>query len=125
MRVLVAGNNSWNNYMEFIRNMTLIIEDVNYYAPDEKQIVFVHTGRTAPENMTTEWIGKIEKYARQSGYSLKEELFRGDRLFMAYQLASSNLDYAILFIRGRKDSQTEVLLEALKENEVPFKLVNS
>jgi len=125
MRVLVSGNNLWNNYMEFIRNMTLIIEDVNYYAPEEKHITFVHTGKTSPENMTTEWIGKIEKYARQSGYTIKEELFRGDKMFLAYQLASSDLDYAIVFLRGKKDAQMDLLLDSLKENDVPFKVVRA
>jgi hypothetical protein len=39
-----------------------------------KSIVFVHRGLAGAETMVTEYIGKVERYMKQKGYSLKEEL---------------------------------------------------
>ena len=75
MKILVVGSPSWKNYNEIMRQMTLVIEDVTITAPEETRIVFLHTGLRGAENMVTEYLGKVEKFLRQKGYTVKEELF--------------------------------------------------
>jgi hypothetical protein len=72
MRVLVVGSTNWKNYNEVMRNMTLEIEDIAAQDLEDKKIVFVHTGLRGAENMVTEYLGKVEKFLRQKGYSVKE-----------------------------------------------------
>ena len=76
MKILIVGSKNWINYNEFIRNVTIAIEDAANDFPDDKRIVFVHTGTQGAENMTSEYVGKVEKFMRQKGYAVKEELFR-------------------------------------------------
>lgn len=44
MRILIVGSRNWTNYNEFMRNMTVAIEDASIFNPEDKKIVFVHTG---------------------------------------------------------------------------------
>lgn len=130
MRVLVIGSKSWKDYNEVIRNLTLAIEDINYYYPDEKRITFVHTGSRGAENMVTEYVGKVEKFMRQKGYHVKEELVRlpagkfdlSSRIQRDYEMINSEISYAIIFNDGackRSDSCAKIL----KEFDVPTRII--
>lgn len=125
MRVLVVGSRNYTNYNEFMRNITIMIEDIAASEPEEKRIVFVHTGQQGAENMTTEYVGKVEKYMKQKGWAIKEELFKKkysgnnvDRLTADYDMITSGIDNAIIFV---KDScrRSEYCIRILKELNIP------
>lgn len=129
MRILVVGSRNYTNYNEFMRNMTVAIEDSALINPEDRKIVFVHTGQVGAENMTTEYVGKVERYMKQKGYSIKEEIFRKkysgnsvDKLTADYDMMTSGVDSALVFI---KDScrRSEYCVKILKELNVPTKVV--
>lgn len=130
MRILVVGSRNWVNYNELMRNLTLAIEDAAAEAdPDDNKIIFVHTGSQGAENMTTEYVGKVEKFMRQKGYSVKEELFRKrysgnnvDRITSDYDMITSGIDSALVFI---KDScrRSEYCARILKEFDIPTRII--
>lgn len=129
MKILVVGSKNWVNYNELIRNLTIAIEDVAVFSPDDKRIVFVHTGSQGAENMTTEYIGKVENYMKQKGYSIKEELFQKkysgnnvDKITADYDMIMSGVDSAIVFIRD-VDRRAEYCTKILREMNIPTKLV--
>ena len=43
MRVAVFGSYDWNNYMDFVRTMTVFIQEAHELGHDN--ITFVHNGR--------------------------------------------------------------------------------
>lgn len=125
MRVLVVGSTNWKNYNEVMRNMTLEIEDIAVKDLEDKKIVFVHTGLRGAENMVTEYLGKVEKFLRQKGYSVKEELYRvkleGSHLQKAtadYDMITSGIDHAIVFFK-QGDKRAEYCVRILKEFNIP------
>lgn len=129
MRILVVGSKNWVNYNELMRNLTLAIEDASIFNPEDKKIVFVHTGAQGAENMTTEYVGKVERFMRQKGYSVKEELFRKkysgdkiDKITSDYDMITSGIDSALVFI---KDScrRSEYCTRILREFNIPTKVV--
>lgn len=129
MRILIVGSKNWINYDELIRNVTVVIEDLTHKNPDDNKIVFVHTGISGAENMITEYIGKIEKYMKQKGFSVKEELVRNkysgssmDKVTSDYDMISSNIDYALVFIR-QSCKRSEYCLRLIKEMSIPVKLI--
>ena len=129
MRILVVGSRNYTNYNEFMRNMTIAIEDAAVADCEDKKIVFVHTGQVGAENMTTEYVGKVEKFMKQKGWSVKEEIFRKkysgnnvDKLTADYDMMTSGVDSALVFI---KDScrRSEYCARILKELNVPTRVV--
>jgi peptidase E len=129
MRILIVGSKNWINYNEFIRNVTIAIEDAANDFPDDKRIVFVHTGTQGAENMTSEYVGKVEKFMRQKGYSVKEELFRKkysgnnvDKITSDYDMITSGVDSALVFIRA-SDRRAEYCTRILKEFDIPTKII--
>jgi len=130
MRVLVIGSKDWKDYNEIIRNLTLAIEDINYYYPDEKRITFVHTGQRGAENMVTEYVGKVEKYMRQKGYTIKEELVRlpagkfdlSSRIQRDYEMINSGINYALIFNDGTC-KRSNACAKILHEFEVPTRII--
>jgi hypothetical protein len=129
MKILIVGSKNWINYNEFIRNVTIAIEDAANDFPDDKRIVFVHTGTQGAENMTSEYVGKVEKFMRQKGYSVKEELFRKkysgnnvDKITSDYDMITSGIDAALVFIRS-SDRRAEYCTRILKEFDIPTKII--
>ena len=105
MRVLVSGSRNWVDYNEIIRKMTVILDEWVSSNPEEKKIVFIHTGMSPAENMITEYIGKVERLVSQKGYKITEELVRSKKsdawksISSVYDLANLNVDKAVIFIR--------------------------
>lgn len=130
MKVLVIGSKNWTDYNELMRNLTLTIEDINYYYPDEKRITFVHTGLRGAENMVTEYVGKVEKFMRQKGYSIKEQLVRlpqgkfdlSAKIQRDYDMINSDINYALVFNDGtcKRASSCAKMLE---EFNVPTRII--
>lgn len=128
MKVLVFGSPNWINYNELVRQLTLVVEDAKNTRPDDKKILFVHTGRNGAETMVTEWIGKIEKFMRQKEYSIKEELVRSksvkdiDKLTADYDMIKAGADLALVFIRS-SDKRGEYCARITEEFNIPTKIV--
>jgi len=129
MKILIVGSRNWINYNEFMRNMTVAIEDASIFHPEDKKIVFVHTGSQGAENMTTEYVGKIDKFMKQKGYSIKEEIFKKkysgnnvDKITADYDMMNSGVDSALVFIKG-SCRRSEYCARILKELEVPTKVI--
>jgi hypothetical protein len=129
MRVLVVGSTNWKNYNEVMRNMTLEIEDIAVKDLEDKKIVFVHTGLRGAENMVTEYLGKVEKFLRQKGYSVKEELFRAkwngnslQKVTADYDMITSGIDHAMVFLVPG-DKRAEYCIRILKEVGIATVLV--
>lgn len=124
MRIFIAGSKDWFDYNEIMRNITVVIEDAAYTNPDDKRIVFVHRGLDGAENMVTEYIGKVEKYMKQKGYSIKEELIKHDPngLKRDFDVISSGIDKAIIFKRGTC-KRSDYCAKILSNLEIPTKIV--
>jgi len=129
MRVLVVGSPNWTNYNSVVRNLTVIIEDLKYVDDDNKNVVFVHTGKAGAENMTTEYIGKVERYLRQKGIRIKEELFikrrsgeKVDRITGDYDMITSGIDAALVFIKD-SDKRGNYCISILKSHDIPTTVI--
>lgn len=120
MKVLVFGSKDYKNYNELIRQITVLIDDRNRYYPDDKEYVFVHTGLKGAENMVTEYVGKVEKFLRQKGLRIKEELIRDKSVSTDVDLIESMPDFALVFGQSPRTKQCVRVLEAL---EVPYRYV--
>jgi hypothetical protein len=79
----------------------------------DKEYIFVHTGLRGAENMITEYIGKTEKFLRQKGYKIKEELIRDKSSFSDVTLIESIPDFALVFGECPRNRQCIKLLEAM------------
>ena len=112
MRVLIVGSKDYKDYNELMRKITVLIDDRKHYYPEDKEYVFIHTGQRGAENMITEYVGKVEKYIRQKGYRIKEELVRDKESFSDVSLIESDLDYAIIFGNFDRGRACIKLLEA-------------
>ena len=111
MRVVVFGSKDYADYNEFIRQMTVLIDDRKHWVPDDKEYIFIHKGLRGAENMVTEYIGKVEKMIRQNGYKIKEELVRDKSSFSDVTLIESTPDFALVFGESRRNTQCVNLLE--------------
>jgi hypothetical protein len=120
MRVLVFGSKDWNDYNELIRQVTVLIDDRKHFYPDDKEYIFTHTGLKGAENMITEYIGKTEKFLRQKGYKIKEELIRDKSSFSDVTLIESMPDFVLVFGDSQRNKSCIKLLEALS---VPFRYI--
>jgi hypothetical protein len=113
MKVLVFGSKDWKDYNDLIRQLTILIDDRKHFYPDDKEYIFVHTGLRGAENMVTEYIGKTEKFLRQKGYKIKEELIRDKSSFSDVTLIESMPDFALVFGESPRNKQCVKLLEAM------------
>ena len=113
MRVLVFGSKDWRDYNDLIRQLTILIDDRKHFYPEDKEYIFVHTGLRGAENMVTEYIGKTEKFLRQKGYKIKEELIRDKSSFSDVTLIESIPDFALVFGECPRNRQCVKLLEAM------------
>ena len=120
MKVLVFGSKDWQDYNDLIRQITILIDDRKHFYPDDKEYLFVHTGLKGAENMVTEYIGKTEKFLRQKGYKIKEELIRDKSSFSDVTLIESNPDFALVFGDSPRNRQCIKLLEAIG---IPYRYI--
>jgi hypothetical protein len=112
MRVLVFGSKDYTDYSEFIRQMTVLIDDRKHWHPDDKEYIFIHKGLRGAENMVTEYIGKVEKMIRDNGYKIKEELIRDKSSFSDHTMIESAPDFALVFGVSERNKSCIKLLEA-------------
>lgn len=126
MRVLIFGSKDWTNYGDIMRNMTILLEDIKYADPDANQLTIVHAGNSGAENMVTEYIGKVEKFLRQKGMNIKEEIFKAtiasNKSVNDYNMITKGGDYAIVFMTNG-DKRTQYCAKMLEEFEIPTKIV--
>lgn len=113
MRVVVFGSKDWTDYNDLIRQVTLLIEDNKAYYPDDKEYTFVHKGMPGAENMITEYIGKTEKFLRQKGYKIKEELIRDKGSLSDVSMIESYPNIGIVFGDSPRNKQSIKLMEAM------------
>jgi hypothetical protein len=113
MRVIVFGSKDWTDYNDLIRQVTLLIEDNKAYYPDDKEYTFVHKGMQGAENMITEYIGKTEKFLRQKGYKIKEELIRDKGSLSDINMIESGASIGIIFGDSPRNRQSIKLMEVL------------
>jgi hypothetical protein len=118
MRVLVFGDKNWRDYNDVIRQLTVLIDDRKHFYPDDKEYVFVHKGLQGAENMVTEYIGKTERFLRQKGYKIKEELVRDRTSYSDVTMIESMPDFALIFGDCPRNRQCIKLLEAY---QIPFR----
>ena len=111
MRVLVFGDKNWRDYNDVIRQVTVLIDDRKHFYPDDKEYIFVHKGLQGAENMITEYIGKTEKFLRQKGYKIKEELVRDRSSSADIAMMESMPDFALIFGDCPRNRQSLKLLE--------------
>ena len=120
MRVLIFGSKDYEDYNEFMRQITVLIDDRKHWFPEDKEYLFVHKGLRGAENMITEYIGKVEKLIRQNGYKIKEEIVRDKSSFSDVTLIESSPDFALVF---GKSARNTACLDLLESFGVPFRHV--
>ena len=120
MRVLVFGSKDYTDYNELIRQLTVLIDDRKHFYPDDTEYVFVHKGLRGAENMVTEYIGKTEKFLKQKGYKIKEELVRDKSSFSDVTMIESTPDFALVFGMSERNRSCVKLLEAY---DVPYRSI--
>lgn len=118
MRVLVFGARDYEDYNEFIRQITVLIDDRKHFYPEDKEYLFIHKGQKGAENMVTEYIGKVEKLIRQNGYKIKEEIIRDKSSFSDVTMIESLPDFALIFGESQRNKSC---LELLKSFGIPFR----
>ena len=112
MKVLIFGSKDWTDYNDLIRQITVLIDDRKHFYPDDKEYTFIHTGMRGAENMVTEYIGKTEKFLRQKGYRIKEEIIRDKSQLSDVSLIESNPDFAFVFGESPRNRSCASLLES-------------
>jgi hypothetical protein len=120
VRVLVFGSTEWTDYSELIRQVTVLIDDRKHFYPEDKEYVFVHSAYKGAENMITEYIGKTEKFLRQKGYRIKEELFRNKNGVSDLSMLESEPDFVLIF---GESNRTRSILKLLDVYEIPHRFI--
>ena len=109
MKVGIFGSWDWESYPEIMRQMTLFIQESHEIGHSE--ILFVHTGSKGAENMITEYIGKTEKFLRQKGYKIKEELVRDKSSFSDVTMIESEPGIALIFGDNQRNRSCMKILD--------------
>ena len=65
------------------------------------------------ENMITEYIGKTEKFLRQKGYKIKEELVRDKSSFSDVTMIESDASIGLVFGESPRNRQCIKVMEAM------------
>lgn len=120
MKVIVFGSKNYHDYNELIRQVTVLIDDRRHWHPEDKEHLFVHSGQKGAENMITEWIGKVEKFMRQKGYSIKEEIVKSKDSLSDLSIIEKGADFALLFGTCQRNL---VCARLLDEYAVPYRYV--
>lgn len=125
-RVIVVGSNDWSNYSDVMRNMTILLEDLKYENEENNKITVVHAGNKGAENMISEYIGKVEKFLRQKGFYIKEEIFKSpnasNKSTNDYNMIQDGADYAIVF-STKNDKRAAYCTKILQEFDIPTKVI--
>jgi hypothetical protein len=126
MRVLVVGSKDWSNYSEIMRQFTLLLEDLKYN--EDKSMTLIHGGNQGAENMVSEYVGKVEKFMRQKGYHIKEELFKNsnqkNKSINDYDMMQSDVDFALVF-DTKNCKRAHYCIKILQEFEIPTTVIYS
>jgi len=120
MKVLIFGSKDYKDYNELMRQITVLIDDRRHFYPEDKEYTFVHTGLKGAENMVTEYVGKVEKFMRQKGFRVKEELIRDKTTYSDVSLIESMPDFVLIFGESSRNRQCIRVLEAM---EVPYRYI--
>lgn len=118
MKVLVFGSKDWDDYNEFMRQITVLIDDRKHWFPEDKEYLFIHKGMRGADNMVTEYIGKVEKLLRQNGYKIKEELIRDKSTNSDYYMIEAGADFALVF---GESARTKSCIKLLEISEIPYR----
>jgi hypothetical protein len=118
MRILVFGSKKWTDYNDLIRQVTILIEDNKHHYPDDVECTFIHKGLQGAENMITEYIGKTEKFLRQKGYKIKEEIIRDKSSYSDLTMIESEPNIALIFGESARNKICKKLLE---EYNIPYR----
>ena len=125
MRVIVIGSKEWDNYSEIMRQVTLLLEDVKYY--EDNNLTLVHAASKGAEDMVTEYVGKVDKFLKQKGDFIREEIFRNSRetpkSVNDYNMIEYGADYALIFKAG-DDKRTFYCKKLLEEFNIPYREIN-
>ena len=117
IRVAVFLSKDWKNYPDFMRYITVFIQDSHESGHDG--IIFVHSGKRGPEDMISEYVGKTEKMLRQNNFKLKEDIIYGGSNTNV-KIIESNIDYALVFSTGCK--KTKSCIQILDAYNIPFRV---
>lgn len=122
MRVGLFGSRDWNNYSDFVRAMTVFIQEAAELGHDN--VVFVHTDSIGAERMIIEYVDKTKKFLRHNNFKIKDEsVGRNIQVVKDMSIIESGIDYALIFSTGCK--RTYSCQKLLKEYNIPYKLVES
>lgn len=119
MRVAVFGSYDWNDYNDFIREITLFIQDA--HDAGHTGISFVHAAKHGAENMVTEYVGKTQKFLRQKNFKIKEEVFAKRSKISNVEIIESGIEYALIF--STNDKRTYRSKQLLQAYNIPFKVI--
>ena len=118
MRVGIFGSKDWDNYADFMRAVTVFIQDSHDIGHDN--ITFVHSNSKGAEIMINEYVNKTQKFLRSKNFKIKEEYMRRDaQIIKDMNVIESGLDFALVFTTGCK--RTIACEKILKEYNVPFR----
>jgi hypothetical protein len=124
MKVIVIGSKDWSDYGSIMRNMTIFLEDIRY---DEtiNNVTFVHTGSRGAENMLTEYVGKVDKFLRQKGITLRENILKpsksSDKFINDYKIMENGADFALVFMT-KNDKKMLSMIKLLEEFGIPTRI---
>ena len=117
MKILAFASKDWSDYNLLVRKMTVLLEDLAYTYPDERNLTFVHTAQNSGENMITEYLGKIKAFMRQKGYTVDEKVLYYKR-YSDLDIINGGADYAIVFtIKGCQ--RTDKVAKILSISDIP------
>jgi len=124
MRVFVVGSKDWVDYNEIMRNLTIILEELKYESDGDKFLTFIHKGTWGAETMVTEYIGKISKFMKQKGFTIKEQLIpiNANAVNSDFDVITSGIDRAIIF-KKNNCKRSEYCAKILAQFEIPTKIV--
>lgn len=120
MKVLVFGSREWSDYNEFMRQVTVLLDDRKHWNPEDKEYLFVHQMGTGVSDMVTEYVGKVEKLLRSNGYRIREEFIRDRRHGIEEIIIGTGADFALIFGKSPKTNKHITLLEF---NGIPYRFI--
>lgn len=120
-RIGIFGSHDWKDYAHVMRILTIAIEDSRVNGDDT--LVFVHAPNRGADDMVTEYIGKVEKFLKQKGFRVKEQLIRKEGSALTdFAIIESGLDSAIIFTTGCR--RTRTCEKILLEYEIPTTIIH-
>jgi uncharacterized protein YdeI (YjbR/CyaY-like superfamily) len=125
MRLLIIGSKDWTNYSDVMRQITVVLEDMKH--DEDANLTIVHGANRGAEDMVTEYVGKVQKFMKQKGYSIKEELFRSSsdksKSVTDYEMIQSGADLAIVFAT-KDDKRSYYSTKMIEQFNIPLIVIN-